>query len=202
MFSWETPPAVSGGRAAHVDGLAHALADAGHEVVVITRLTPGTSKFTESGSFRTLRVEIDLPWLPDRAIARVASANHTFVMAAADLGAIGEPTLFTPMTGRCRGPHRWPPTNMAARSSPPSTAPNAVAMGVMCLLAYPQMSTASNGGKRSHHDALSPSRKFSVGRSQQILNSIPQRYAACLVASIKPGGRLPQLMLMSNPTPT
>ncbi|MED5298414.1 MAG: glycogen/starch synthase, partial [Actinomycetota bacterium] len=72
MFSWETPPAVSGGRAAHVDGLAHALADAGHEVVVITRLTPGTSKFTESGSFRTLRVEIDLPWLPDRAIARVA----------------------------------------------------------------------------------------------------------------------------------
>ena len=86
MFSWETPPAVSGGRAAHVDGLAHALADAGHEVVVITRLTPGTSKFTESGSFRTLRVEIDLPWLPDRAIARVASANHAFVMAAADLG--------------------------------------------------------------------------------------------------------------------
>lgn len=86
MFSWETPPAVSGGRAAHVDGLAHALADAGHEVVVITRLTPGTWKYTESGSFRTLRVEIDLPWLPDRAIARVASANHAFVMAAADLG--------------------------------------------------------------------------------------------------------------------
>ena len=41
MFSWETPPAASGGRAAHVDGLAHALADAGHDVVVITRRTQG-----------------------------------------------------------------------------------------------------------------------------------------------------------------
>ncbi len=86
MFSWETPPATSGGRAAHVDGLAHALADEGHEVVVITRRTSGTSRFTESGSLRILRADVDLPWLPDRVIARIASANHAFVMAAADLG--------------------------------------------------------------------------------------------------------------------
>ena len=86
MFSWETPPAASGGRAAHVDGLSHALADAGHEVVVVTRRTNGTSRFTESGSLRILRADTDLPWLPDRAIARVASANHAFVMALAGLG--------------------------------------------------------------------------------------------------------------------
>lgn len=86
MFSWETPPAASGGRAAHVDGLAHALADAGHDVVVITRRTQGTARFTETGSLRILRADVDLPWLPDRAIARIASANHAFVMAAADLG--------------------------------------------------------------------------------------------------------------------
>ena len=86
MFSWETPPATSGGRAAHVDGLSHALADAGHEVVVVTRRTNGTSRFTESGSLRILRADTDLPWLPDRAIARVASANHAFVMALAGLG--------------------------------------------------------------------------------------------------------------------
>ena len=86
MFSWETPPATTGGRAAHVDGLSHALADAGHEVVVVTRRTNGTSRFTESGSLRILRADTDLPWLPDRAIARVASANHAFVMALAGLG--------------------------------------------------------------------------------------------------------------------
>ena len=86
MFSWETPPATSGGRAAHVDGLAHALADAGHDVVIVTRRTSGTTRFSETGSLRIIRVDIDLPWLPDRAIARVTSANHAFVMAANDLG--------------------------------------------------------------------------------------------------------------------
>jgi glycogen(starch) synthase len=86
MFSWETPPSTSGGRAAHVDGLAHALADTGHDVVVVTRRTSGTARFTETGSLRILRADVDLPWLPDRAIARIASANHAFVMAAADLG--------------------------------------------------------------------------------------------------------------------
>lgn len=86
MFSWETPPSTSGGHAAHVDGLAHALADAGHDVVVVTRRTSGTTRFTETGSLRILRADVDLPWLPDRAIARIASANHAFVMAAADLG--------------------------------------------------------------------------------------------------------------------
>ena len=37
MVSWEYPPLVVGGLAAHVDGLATAMARAGHEVVVLTR---------------------------------------------------------------------------------------------------------------------------------------------------------------------
>ena len=37
MVSWEYPPLVVGGLAAHVHGLATAMARAGHEVVVLTR---------------------------------------------------------------------------------------------------------------------------------------------------------------------
>ena len=36
MLSWEFPPLVVGGLAAHVDGLSRAMARAGHEVVVLT----------------------------------------------------------------------------------------------------------------------------------------------------------------------
>ena len=36
MLSWEYPPLVVGGISAHADGLARALARAGHEVVVLT----------------------------------------------------------------------------------------------------------------------------------------------------------------------
>ena len=87
MLTWELPPATTGGMASHVDGLAHGLADMGHEVVVITRRTPGTERSVDIAGVRVLRAEVDLPWLPDRAIARVASANHAFVMAADTLGA-------------------------------------------------------------------------------------------------------------------
>ena len=40
MVSWEYPPLVVGGLAAHVHGLATAMARAGHEVVVLTRAHP------------------------------------------------------------------------------------------------------------------------------------------------------------------
>ena len=36
MASWEFPPLVVGGLAAHVDGLTRALVRQGHEVVVLT----------------------------------------------------------------------------------------------------------------------------------------------------------------------
>lgn len=86
MFTWELPPAATGGTASHVDGLAHALADLGHDVVVVTRRTAGTERDAVVAGVRVLRAEVDLPWLPDRAIARVASANHAFVAALSALG--------------------------------------------------------------------------------------------------------------------
>lgn len=47
MLSWEYPPFVIGGIAAHADGLARAMARAGHDVVVLTlqRHDPGTTSW-------------------------------------------------------------------------------------------------------------------------------------------------------------
>lgn len=85
-LSWEFPPGSAGGVAAHVDGLAHGLRRAGHDVVVVTRRTPGTpSDMVTPGGVRVLRADVDLPWLPDHKIARAASANHALVTATAPL---------------------------------------------------------------------------------------------------------------------
>ena len=86
MLSWEFPPSAAGGTAAHVDGLAHALEGLGHEVVVITRRVPGVDSDTFVGTTRVVRVDIELPWLPDNRVAAVASANHAFVTRAGHLG--------------------------------------------------------------------------------------------------------------------
>ena len=40
MLTWEYPP-LTGGAAAHVDGLSRALGQAGHDVVVLTVGPPG-----------------------------------------------------------------------------------------------------------------------------------------------------------------
>lgn len=86
MLSWELPPTSSGGMAAHVDGLAHALAAGGDDVVVITRRDDRQlERDSTLAGVRILRAEVDLPWLPDRAIARVASANHAMVAASTAL---------------------------------------------------------------------------------------------------------------------
>jgi glycogen(starch) synthase len=87
MLSWEFPPSSAGGTAAHVDGLAHAMQRAGHDVVLITRLVPGAGSDITSGGIRVLRVDVDMPWLPDQPVAAVASGNHAFVSATAVLGA-------------------------------------------------------------------------------------------------------------------
>lgn len=86
MLSWEFPPSSAGGTAAHVDGLAHAMQRAGHEVVLITRLVPGGDRESSVGGVRVLRVDADMPWLPDQPVASVASANHAFVTASTRLG--------------------------------------------------------------------------------------------------------------------
>ena len=87
MVSWEMPPLVVGGLAAHVDGLSRALARAGHEVVVLTLHHPDAPDDSMVEGVRVLRAHTDLPWLPDSDfLARMSSANHKLVqlMAALD----------------------------------------------------------------------------------------------------------------------
>jgi glycogen(starch) synthase len=87
MLSWEYPPLVVGGIAAHVEGLATALVRQGHDVVVASLRHPGTPDDDVAHGVRVLRADTSLPWLPDdNLVARMASANHHLVQLAAQLG--------------------------------------------------------------------------------------------------------------------
>ncbi|MFT3853624.1 MAG: glycosyltransferase family 4 protein [Ilumatobacteraceae bacterium] len=87
MLSWEYPPLVVGGIAAHVDGLARAMTRAGHEVVVFSLHHPNVGDDETVEGVRVLRANTDLPWLPDDdLVARMASANHQLTQLAARLG--------------------------------------------------------------------------------------------------------------------
>ncbi len=86
MVTWEYPPSSVGGTAAHVDGLAHALGELGHEIVVVTRRIPGTDGESTTAGVRELRADVELPWLPDHVVASAASGSHAFVAKLAALG--------------------------------------------------------------------------------------------------------------------
>jgi glycogen synthase len=87
MLSWEYPPLVVGGIAAHVDGLARAMARAGHEVVVLTLHHHDAPNDAVVEGVRVLRAHVDLPWIPEHdLVAVMASANHHIVKLAAALG--------------------------------------------------------------------------------------------------------------------
>lgn len=87
MLSWEYPPLVVGGIAAHVDGLARAMSRAGHEVVVFSLHHPNVGDDEVVDGVRVVRANTDLPWLPDDdLVARMASANHQLTQLAARLG--------------------------------------------------------------------------------------------------------------------
>jgi len=87
MLSWEYPPLVVGGIAAHVEGLATAMVRAGHEVVVCSLHHPGEPDDATVDGVRVLRADAALPWLPDDdLVARMASANHQLVQLTARLG--------------------------------------------------------------------------------------------------------------------
>lgn len=87
MLSWEYPPSGVGGVATHVEGLATALARAGHEVVVMCVGQPDEPVDTIVQGVRVLRADASLPWLPDHnPVARQASANHQLAQCAALLG--------------------------------------------------------------------------------------------------------------------
>ncbi|NND76151.1 MAG: glycosyltransferase family 4 protein [Ilumatobacter sp.] len=87
MSSWDFPPKETGGTAAHVAGLSHALAEAGHDVVVLTVAHPGADREAErTGPVRVVRGVTDLPWLPKtEPVSRTASANHALVKLGARL---------------------------------------------------------------------------------------------------------------------
>ena len=90
MLTWELIPRRRG-PAAHVDGLAHALANGGHEVVVFTTVSGGDADqewIADGGAFvRVLRADTSLPWIPDELhVANAASACHHLVQLAAAIG--------------------------------------------------------------------------------------------------------------------
>jgi glycogen synthase len=86
MVSWEMPPLVIGGIAAHVDGLSRALARAGHEVVVLTLHHPDAPDDSMVEGVRVVRAHTDLPALPDSDfLARTISANHKVAQLIARL---------------------------------------------------------------------------------------------------------------------
>jgi glycogen(starch) synthase len=86
MVSWEFPPLVVGGLAAHVDGLSRALVRAGHEVVVFTLHHADAPDDSVIDGVRVVRARVDLPWLPDdNFLAQMASANHKLVQLATGL---------------------------------------------------------------------------------------------------------------------
>ncbi len=87
MLSWEYPPGTAGGIAAHVDGLAHALATGDDEIVLLTRRHPMAEHDADRNGVRVVRADVDMPWIAGgSAIARTASANHALVTRAATLG--------------------------------------------------------------------------------------------------------------------
>jgi glycogen(starch) synthase len=87
MLSWEYPPLVVGGIAAHVEGLARSLAGAGHDVTVFSLQHHDSGDDAMADGVRVLRARVDLPWLPeDNIVASMASANHHLVQLAAQLG--------------------------------------------------------------------------------------------------------------------
>jgi glycogen(starch) synthase len=86
VVTWEYPPLVVGGLATHTEGLAGALARAGHDVVVLTLHHPDAPDDAVVDGVRVLRAHTDLPWLPDdQFVARMASANHHLVTLTAAL---------------------------------------------------------------------------------------------------------------------
>jgi glycogen(starch) synthase len=98
-LSWDFPPRITGGTAAHVDGLTRALAAAGHDIVVVTvaeRLRDRTATdalgppTVGGGRVSVLRAAVDLPWLPPiEVVARVCSANHAITKVGAGAAMAG-----------------------------------------------------------------------------------------------------------------
>ncbi|MEM9748548.1 MAG: glycosyltransferase family 4 protein [Actinomycetota bacterium] len=87
MLAWDFPPQVSGGTAAHVVGLADSLAQAGHDVIVLTIDDPRADRAADlAGPVPVLRTPHDVPWIPpDRMLAQTASTGHGLVQLSREV---------------------------------------------------------------------------------------------------------------------
>jgi glycogen(starch) synthase len=85
MLSWEYPPLLVGGLGRHVHALATTLAQAGHEVTVVTRHAPGALLEEYTEGVRVLRAPDDPPAFPVTGgdlLAWTVAFNHTLTRAA------------------------------------------------------------------------------------------------------------------------
>ena len=147
MVSWEYPPLVVGGLAAHVDGLARALARQGHEVVVLTLHHEDVPDDAVVDGVRVLRARADLPWLPpENFIAQMASANHRMVQLTTKLGGWRPDVDPRPRLARGLGRRHARTSSTTCPWWPPSTPRRRVATGAPSHRASPPASTPSSGG--------------------------------------------------------
>ena len=85
MLSWEYPPVVVGGLGRHVHALSVALANAGHEVTVVTRHATGAPLEEYADGVRIIRAAEDPPLFPlatPSLLAWTMAFNHTLTRAA------------------------------------------------------------------------------------------------------------------------
>src|SRR3954454_5891420 len=86
MLSWEYPPVVYGGLGRHAHALSEALAQAGHEVTVVTQHAQGAAYDEVVGGVRVVRPPADPPLMPrEDLLAWVLSLNHSLGRAATRL---------------------------------------------------------------------------------------------------------------------
>ena len=95
MLTWDFPPRETGGTAAHVVGLSHALAVAGHDVVVLTiadRDADAAAERSGSGAGDAHRGRSPVALAGRARSRRTASANHAVVK-------LGAATADSPLDG-------------------------------------------------------------------------------------------------------
>ncbi|GAB7044384.1 MULTISPECIES: glycosyltransferase family 4 protein [Catenuloplanes] len=93
MLSWEYPPVVVGGLGRHVHALSIALAQAGHEVTVVTRHVAGAPLEEYADGVRIVRAPEDPPVFPlatPSLLAWTMAFNHTLTRAALRAAESGE----------------------------------------------------------------------------------------------------------------
>ena len=85
MLSWEYPPLVVGGLGRHVEGLARALAAAGHDVRVVTRGECDRPVAERRDGVRIVRAAhdpLDIGFTTESLLAWTQAADHALVRAA------------------------------------------------------------------------------------------------------------------------